>query len=168
MLFESFLGDNVKFNSLDEIITFIHNIISDKSSRKYDDTIILDRNITRAECFYRLMNNVDPLIWIPTEKQMNLLWERLQNISNEDLNRIYYKNNLYSFCELQPVKDLIIKILCTLDKPFMNPNEPPEIIKDDLVALYELIYEYVYYPHIYIDKLDRIEYMQRDIVAITD
>ena len=50
----------------------------------------------------------------------------------------------------------------------MNPNEPPEIIKEDLGLLSDLIKEYVYYPHFYIDKLDRIEYMQRDIVAITD
>ena len=168
MFFEGFLAGNVKFNSLDEIITFIYNVITEKPNRKYDDSIILDRNITREECFYKLMNNVDPLIWVPTEKQMMLVWERLQGLSNEDINRIYYKNNLYTFCELQPIKDLLIKILCSLDKPFMNANEPPKQIEDDLNILKDLIMEYVYYPHIFIDKLDRIEYMQRDAVAIVD
>ncbi len=168
MLFESFLGNNVKFNSLNEIIQFIHNVVNEKESRKLDDSLILDRNITREECFYKLMNNVDPLIWIPTEKQMELVWARIESLSNEDINRVYYKNNLYMFCELQPIKDLIVKILSKLNKPFMNPNEPPEIIKDDLDMLVSFLKEYVYYPHIYIDKLDRIEYMQRDIVCITD
>ena len=40
--------------------------------------------------------------------------------------------------------------------------------KDELDKLCELMYEYVYYGHFYIDKLDRIEYMQRDISIITD
>ena len=168
MFFEAFLGGNVKFNSLNEIIIFIHNVVEEKPNRKFDDSIILDRNITRAECFYALLNNVDPTIWVPTEKQMMLVWERLSSLNNEDINRIYYKNNLYTFCQLQPVKDLIIKILATLDKPYMDPNNPPSSIKNDLDNLVSILKEYVYYPHIYIDKLDRIEYMQRDIVVITD
>ena len=50
----------------------------------------------------------------------------------------------------------------------MNPNEPPEYIKDDLDTLVSMCKEYVYYKYPYIDKLDRIEYMQRDIVCISD
>jgi len=168
MLFESLLANNVKFNSLNEIIIFIHNVIHEKQDRKLDDNQILDRDITREECFYKLLNTVDPLIWIPTEVQMKLLWERLEGVSQEDINRIYYKNNLYTFCELPVLRDLIVKMLKSLKEPFMDPNSPPDEIKDDLEILVTLIKEYVYYPHIYIDKLDRIEYMQRDIVAISD
>jgi hypothetical protein len=50
----------------------------------------------------------------------------------------------------------------------MDPNKPPKNIKADLDALVELIKEYVYYGYFYIDKLDRIEYMQRDVVCICD
>ena len=152
MLFESLLANNVKFNSLNEIIIFIHNVIHEKQDRKLDDNQILDRNITREECFYKLLNTVDPLIWIPTEVQMKLLWERLEGVSQEDINRIYYKNNLYTFCELPVLKDLIVKILKSLKEPFMDPNSPPDEIKNDLEILVTLIKEYVYYPHIYIDK----------------
>ena len=168
MFFEAFLSNNVKFNSLDEIITYIHNICEEKPNRKYDDTIVINKNISRAECFNAIMSNVDPIVWIPTEKQMTLVWERLLFLPQEDLNRIYYKNNLYSFCGLEYVKNLIIKILASLEAPFMNPNKPPEKIVDDLNYLTSLLEEYVYYPHIYIDKLDRAEYMQRDSVIIVD
>lgn len=168
MLFESLLSNNVKFNSLDETITFINNVVNEKPNRKLIDEVILDRNITIEECFFKLMNTADMTIWFPTEKEMCLVWEYLCGISQEDINRIYYKNNLYTFCDLPVVSDLLIKILSTLDVPFMNPNKPPKIIKDDLDTLVELIKEYVYYPHFYIDKLDRIEYMQRDIVCVSD
>ena len=168
MLFESLLANNVKFNALNEIITFITNIVHEGPNRKFDDTLILDRNITREECFFKVMNTVDPVIWIPTEKEMMLVWERVQSLSQEDLNRIYYKNNLYTFCDLPIITDLITKILCKLDGPFMNPNKPPKNIIDDLDILVGFIKEYVYYRYPYIDKLDRIEYMQRDIVAVSD
>ena len=168
MFFESFLGNNVKFNSLNEIITFIHNVCSEKNNRKFADNYILDRDITKAECFYKLLNTVDPLLWIPTEKEMSLIWEYLRGLDKEDINRIYYKNNLYSFVDLPVATDLVKKILCALDVPFINPNKPPKYIKDDLDILVDMIKEYVYYKYPYIDKLDRIEYMQRDICMICD
>jgi hypothetical protein len=168
MLFESLLSNNVKFNNLNEVITFINNIQHEKDNRMLLDDSILDRNITIEECFFKIMNTADMAIWIPTEKEMCLVWDYLLGLSQEDINRIYYKNNLYNFCELPIVMDLIIKILCSLKEPFMNPNKPPKYIIKDLDTLVTMIKEYVYYPHFYIDKLDRIEYMQRDIVCVSD
>lgn len=168
MLFESLLSNNVGFNNLNEVITFINNVEHEKPNRKLLDEFILDRNITIEECFYKLMNTADMAIWVPTDKEMSLIWDYLQGLSQEDINRIYYKNNLYTFCELPVLNDLIIKILSNIDTPFMNPNKPPKQIKDDLDTLVEIIKEYVYYPHFYLDKLDRIEYMQRDVVCVSD
>lgn len=167
-LFESLLANNIKFNSLNEVITFINNVEHEVGDRILSDSSILDRNITVEECFYKLMTTVDGLIWIPTEKEIVLVFEYLRRLSQEDINRIYYKNNLYSFCELPVVRECIISCLCNLQSPFMNPNNPNNEIKEDLNILLSLIKEYVYYPHFYIDKLDRIEYMQRDIVGICD
>ena len=186
MLFESLLSNNVKFNNLNELITIINNVEREKPKRKLIDRYILDRNITLEECFYKLMNTADMTIWIPTEDEMARAWEYVQGLSQEDLNRLYYKNNLYSFADLPVVTDLIVKILKSLggepefeldpksgkckvvNNIFMDPNKPPKCIKEDLDILVEMMKEYVYYPHFYIDKLDRIEYMQRDIVAICD
>lgn len=168
MLFESLLANNVKFNNLNEIIVFINNIENEKPNRKILDEYILDRNITKEECFYKLLNTVDMMLWVPTEKEMTLVWDYLKGLSQEDINRIYYKNNLYTLCDLPIISELLIKILSKLTEPFMNPNKPPKVIEDDLTTLVDIIKEYVYYPHFYIDKLDRIEYMQRDIVCISD
>ena len=168
MLFESLLSNNVKFNNLNEVITFLYNVVNEKDDRKFIDNKILDRDVTLEEAFYKVMNTVDMTLWIPTEKEMTLVMEYMQYLSNEDLNRIYYKNNLYSFCDLPVVSDLIISILQDLNVPFLDPNSPPDEIKEKLDSLLALIKEYVYYKYPYIDKLDRIDYMQRDIVIITD
>ena len=168
MLFESLLANNIKFNNLNEIITFINNVEHEKPNRRLLDDYIIDRDITLEECFYKIMNTADMMIWVPNEDEMARVWEYLRGLDQEDLNRLYYKNNLYSFVDLPVVTDLVIKILSELQEPFMDPNKPPKDIKEDLDTLVEMIKEYVYYPHFYIDKLDRIEYMQRDIVAICD
>lgn len=169
MLFESLLANNVKFNNLDEVITFINNVEHEKPNRKMVDEYILDRDITIEECFYKIMMTADPMVWVPTEDEMARVWEYLCGLSQEDINRLYYKNNLYSFIDLPVLTDLVIKILSNIvDDTFMDPNDPPDNIKEDLDILVSLVKEYVYYPHFYIDKLDRIEYMQRDVVAICD
>ena len=168
MLFEAFLGGNSKFNSLNEVITFIHNVVSEKNERKLLDEYILDRNISRAECFYKLLNDADLMIWVPTEKEMVLLWERLEGLNQEDINRLYYKNNLYMFADLPVISDLIIKILKELKMPFMTPNDVPEEIQDDLNVLTQMMKEYVYYGHQIIDRMDRYSNMYREACIVTD
>ena len=102
-LFESFLANNIKFNNLNAIITFIHNVVNEKSERRFYDRVILDRNITLAEAFYKIMNTVDMFQWIPTDKEMVLVWEYLQGLSTEDLNRVSqtFETNLGSLSNLQ-------------------------------------------------------------------
>ena len=166
MLFEATLANSVKFNSLNEIMVFIHNVLSEKPHRKYDDSVILDRNIRVEEVFYKIMENADMMLWVPTEKEMMLVWERLNGLDQQDLNRLYYKNNLYSFCEMPVVQKLIVESLKALDQPFVDPNKPPKSMKPIIEEFYELIKEYVYYPFQYIDKIDRLSYMPRNIVGM--
>jgi hypothetical protein len=55
-----------------------------------------------------------------------------------------------------------------LKKPFLNPNKPPEEIKVELDTVLDIVKEYVYYGHHYIDRLDRVEIMPRAIDIVTD
>ena len=44
MFFEQFLANNVKFGSMNELIMFIHNVVSETRSRKWYG--ILDHHVT--------------------------------------------------------------------------------------------------------------------------
>lgn len=163
MFFESFLENNVKFGSLNEIITFIDNVKQEKRT----DTDKYFRQISVVECFRKIIMSCGYL-WLPTENEMQIVWNILCNSSQQDLNRLYYKNNLYEFCDNEYIQNILTSMLCNLDAPFLNPNKPPKEIIDQLEVFLEYIKEYVYYGYMIIDKLDRIESMVREAVLITD
>lgn len=166
LFFEAFLSNNVKFGSLNEIITFIDNVMGEE--RIYDDKVILDRNITRAECFYKLISTCGFNGYIPTQKELEIVWDILLKISQEDINRLFYKNNLYHFFDNKVLVKTIRYILKELKAPFLNPNKVPEEIKAPMDELYMMVREYVYYSHQVIDKLGRAENMERNVSIIID
>lgn len=167
MNFEMFLSNNVKFGSLDQVITFIDNICQEKKSRKFYDSVILDRNIGPDEVFAKVIMTCG-FQWIPTEKEMDIIWNLISKLNQENLNRVYYKNNLYEFISNKCMIKAMRSLLKNLEAPFMDPNEAPEEIKDELDAFTELLMEYVYYPHMTIDNIDRCDNMMKSVCAISD
>ena len=167
MLFEGLLANNAKFGSLDEIIVFIDNVRNEKTERKYTDNTVLDADITLSQCFLKIMATCG-YNWIPSKEDGNMIWDILSRVGQEDLNRLYYKNNMFDFCDNSLISNMIMKMLCKLKLPFLDPNHPPKEIEDDLKEFISYIKEYVYYGYQIIDKLDRVETMIRDVVLVTD
>lgn len=168
-MFEGFLSNNVKFSSLTETLTFIENICLDLDKpQKFNDWEILDRNISIEECYLKIMRNCGFDGWIPDDKARDIIWSVVSNLGQRQLNAVYYKNNLYEFCSNSKVKNLILKTLVDLETPFLNPLKPPQEIEEDLKLLEDMFFQYVYYRHLWIDKLTRVYTMIRDVVLLTD
>ena len=166
LFFEAFLSNNVKFGSLNEIITFIDNVMGEE--RIYNDDVILDRNITRVECFYKLIGTCGFNGYIPSERDLSIVWDILCKISQEDINRLFYKNNLYTFFDNKILTKTVNYILSEMTHPFLNPNKVLDETRAAMDELYMMIKEYVYYSHQVIDKLGRAENMKRNVSIIID
>lgn len=167
MLFESFLANNIKFGSLNEVIMFIDHITLMKPTRQYEDHRILDRDISIQEVFDKLMSSCG-YRWKPDHTEANIIWKILHQLSQFHLNRLYYKNNIYAFFNNTAPKDFLLELLYSLDSPFIDPNSPPPMIKDNLDVLVDMVKEYIYYPYQIIDKIERVETLYRQIDLVTD
>lgn len=161
--FEMFLANNVKFMYFDEILTFIHNVIHEE--RHCKDKDFLDRDITVGECFYKIMMTCG---FIPTTDECDIIRNILSQQTQENINRLYYKNNLYEFCSNTSIRRAIVLILRTLKAPYVNPNKAPEEIKPELDVLTSILMEYVYYSHQIIDKYEKFRYMPKSVTIIQD
>lgn len=167
LAFESFLADNVEFRSLNEIVTFIDNVCGEKNTRQYKDTEVLDENITMPEAFNKVMRTCG-FGYRPSQTDLTIVWNMMMQLGQEDLNRLYYKNNLYSFMDNSCMTKAMEVMLCKLEEPFMDPNEAPPEIAVEINAFWEILKEYVYYGYQYIDRMDRVEYMIRKVAIIAD
>ncbi len=165
--FEMFLGDNVKFGSLDQVVEFINHVCSERMSRKFNDYIILNHIPTKEECFAKIILDCG-YRWIPNDNDLDIIWKIINNLPQEDITRIYYKNNLYEFASNTYIMNIIKKMLKDLKRPFYTSSEVPPEIEEDLVYLKDLMMEYVYYRYMFIDRIDRCDNMIKSITMVSD
>ena len=165
LFFESFLNNNVPFSSLNELMEFINNVLTEP--RHYNSMDIITNHASVDECFFKLMSSTG-FGWIPSEDDMFIVWEVLCKLNQDDLDRLFYKNNLFHFIDNQPISQAILYIMQTLKAPFMDPNNPPEEIEIALKEFCNVLKEYVYYGFQIIDKIEKMSSMIRSVSIIQD
>ena len=165
LFFESFLNNNVPMGSLNEVIKFIHDVLSEPYVFDYKEVITNHASID--ETFFQIMSSTG-FGWVPTEEEMLIVWDILDKLNQEELDRLFYKNNLFNFVDNEPVTRLILHILQTLEKPFLDPNDPPEEIREDLDLFTDILKDFVYYDNQIIDRLEKMTSLIRTVSIIQD
>lgn len=165
--FEMFLADNVKFGSLNELVEFVNHICEERRSRKFNDSIVLNHIPTKEECFAKLVLDTG-YRWVPDDAELDIIWRIVNNLTQEDITRIYYKNNLYEFASNTHVFSIIKKMLVNLQRPFYTSAKVPPEIAEDINYLKDLMMEYVYYRYMYIDRIDRCDNMIKSVTMVSD
>ena len=169
LCFEGFLGNNVKFGSLNDILTFIDNVRMEYNEWEFNDFDILGSNgfVDVEECFTKLIMNCG-WKYIPSVDDLDVVYKIIQNCNQIELNRLFYKNNLYCFMDLPIARQLMINIITGMKTPYIEPAKPPKEIVDDLNYLRDLLVEYVFYCHQYIDRMVRNKEMVKTISIVSD
>lgn len=169
MCFEMFLGNNVKFSSLNDILIFIDHVRTERPNWKYNDYDILDTNgfADINEVFNKLILNCG-YKYIPTDEDMEIVYGILRNCNQVELNRLFYKNNLYGFMDNSIARNLMINIITKMNVPYIEPMNPPKSIEKYLVELKDLLMEYVFYNYMIMDRVDRNKNMIKLISLISD
>lgn len=161
--FEDFLSDSVTFDNMDECINFILNIINEKNYRtKKDSDWIADKKLSEVAERLRLK------FTILEDCDITLICKILSNLNQEDLNRIYYKSNMYEFFRNSKRARQLIKNIIQSHKKFMDPKKPPKEIKKDLDKLRSAVMEYVHYNYQFINRVNRLKMRKRKSVVVID
>ena len=157
--FENFFSDNTKFIDFDDCSQYITNVI--KEPFKGDMSLVEDKKA--HEVFERLKNK-----FIDYKPNYDYpLFSMLLNIDQDNLNRLYYKNNLYEFARLPKVKKLLFKIIDETDL-FLDPNKPPKEVIDNLKLLWSWMEEFVYYDYFAFNRIGRLTCDERDTTVTID
>lgn len=162
--FEMFLANNVPFESLNELVQFIKNTLDD-GCNMHDG--FLDHQALLEETFFKVMTSCG-FNYIPSEKDMEIVWNMMSQLGQAELNRLYYRNNLYEFCSNQYVINLIVAILCKLESQWGDSTKVPDEVKPEVAQLLELFREYVFYGHQIIDRTDKMDRLIRSVSIIQD
>ena len=169
LCFEGFLGNNVKFSSLNDILIFIDNVRLEYSSWQYNDYEILPTEgfVSLEEAFTKLILNCG-YKYIPSYEDMDTVYRILQSCNQIELNRLFYKNNLYCFMDLPIARNLMISIITNMQTPYIEPAKPPKEIVPQLNELRDLLVEYVFYNHQWMDRMDRNKNMIKNVSIVSD
>lgn len=161
--FENFLADNVLFMNMNECVLFINNIVHEKDKRtKKDSKWVKDKY--PSDVYDRLLNKF--LDKDTCDEKM--LQKIICNLSQENLNRIYYKCNMYEFFRnSKKATKLLLSIVSDTDN-FINPNKPPKHIKENIDKLKPVVIEYVHYNYPTIDRTYRLKTQVRKAVIVID
>lgn len=157
--FEYMMEFNNKFIDTDECIQFLYNINSEEWTMNSDFL----KDISKKELFERIINNFKN----PKDANLELINRYIDSMSKEEVKRAYYKNNLYEFSSLEPIKKLLTKILKKVES-FKNPNKIPENIQGDIEYLWTYYEEFVIYNHFAFNRINRLKYDTRMNVTTID
>jgi len=157
--FESFLANNSLFNNINECFTFMNNVLNEEYT--VDSTFLKDVEIEKV--FTRLVNT----FYNYQDSYTDILTSFLETLSQDELNKIYYKNNIYEFSMHQEILSLLTNIVRNTEE-FKDPNKVPESSKEYLEELWKYYSQFVLYNHSPINRIQRLKNDRRKVVLTID
>lgn len=157
--FEAFLSNNMPYLNLDDCMNFINNTLNDKRTldASFLTDVHLDDVLERIKSGFR---EYKPEYGV-------YLRNLLETLSQEELNRLYYKNNIYEFALVPKIYKKLTKIFKTLTV-FRDPNKVPKEVKEDLDEIWGYFEEFVMYNHFVFNRIQRLKYEKRKSVIVVD
>lgn len=160
--FESFMTNNTKFYDLDEVLTFIQNVRQEKTKLSLGGIKPRTLPEVRAKilkgCFYPEKINVEHLN------------RALENLADEELTRIFYKNNIFAFtASCQEVMYRLRKIMRETES-FRAPEKKfiTKELDKELKIVWKYYKEFVHYNHPTYNRIFRLKTSTRKSVLVID
>lgn len=161
---EAFLTGSPVFENLDEVLYFFDAVLNrEVHEYNYSDLpVVSDWEIVFNRYYTKLVKNPEK-----DEGRRRIIKEILRNCSEEELTRLYYKNNLYAFLN-SPLIHGILEDIFIDDAPFLNPNKIPESIAPRIDLIWKYCNEFVFWNHFWTERIRRLANQKRECVIGVD
>lgn len=159
LAFEAFLANNVAFNNLNEFMTFIDNITTEKY--KHDTSMLPDIPLEKV-----MLRMID-MFYDYKDSYEELIYETLSSLSQDELNKVYFKNNIYELSLLPELKSLLYLVFNNCDN-FKDPNKVPSEIQEYLDELWEYYSDFTLYNYSPINRIQRLKNDKRKCTITID
>lgn len=162
LCYENLFGDFVKFFDMDDFHHYIYSILHEETEIDvYEIIEFIPNKKTWVKRF------TDKFLH-PSLYDLEQIEAVFDNLTEEQVIRTFYKANLRAFFKYNrgPAR-LFDHIIGTRDE-FVDPNDPPKSIKQELALMNAIITEFVCYKYSYFRYEDRARYQRRAVAVICD
>ena len=168
MGFEAFLANNAVFVEENEILRFI-----DFTIQEADERFAIDSKLFNAfdipqntQIFNKILNNCN--FKLSKEFQQTLI-DIISNMNSHQKILLYYKNNLYEFCNTPIMNQALIKLHSIVDSLLVPDvsklsNEAAQLVD----FIWNMMYVFVVFDHPIYDKVRKNKYTYKKAVAYQD
>jgi len=164
LCFENFFNDNVKFFRMDDFYTYINNVASEEPDWKFPMRAVINFIPGRKQWIKRFESKFLHHSLYDEEK-IGMIFDGL---SEEVRTRAYYKGNMRDFFRCNRYPADIYTDIAFSECEFIDPNDIPAEIKDDVNKLCDLVVEFVNYKFSWNRYEDRARYQRRKTVIVND
>jgi hypothetical protein len=163
MSFEQFFAGNAPFNDLSEVMLFVSRCRklpqNEVALRDGSHELELEARGVAVHLAHRIRD--------PKPGDVKFLTDYLDSsCDQEELQMIFYRNNLFKFLELEWVSNMVQAIVDSGED--VDPDHPSEEVRPLLEDFWEKLKEYVFYPWVPEDKKWRAENDVRKVVIVSD
>lgn len=157
--FESFLSNSVHFIDMDDCMHYLENIR--REEKKMDGRFLPNVSVEK------LMERLKEMFHQFKPEYETILLMYLMNQSQDLINRMYFKNNIYEFSYLRKIRMKLHYIAKNVEE-FKDPNEVPKNVESDMDDLWDYYKEFVFYNYPAFNRIQRLKTEKRKVVVVVD
>lgn len=154
---ENFLSNNVPYEDTDDVLQYIINIKED--DHKFNILDYLDQPITKDELLQYILSHKKDDAYLNSD----IIKKSLDNLSDEDISRCYYKNQILNLIKNKWFKDKLQSML-----KYTYAEQPDEKMVNDLNDFKEKVIDFCFYNYLIENRYKRAMIDKRKSIITID
>jgi DNA polymerase elongation subunit (family B) len=152
--FEGFVAGDFGLLNMDDLCNYINICLSNNQISKYKLEDVSKEQL--HDWLYSKMRS-----------EYECIYDVIRNLSQEEVNRVYYVNNIFEVIKQDKFHSLLVKLVGKIDF-YRDASKIPENAKEDLNLLWAMIKDVVFLDGFYFDRILRFKNDKRSAVILCD